>query len=97
MSEPGSEGDSPQLRFWGSASRRQALGSLPSREGEWEVHLVVENVAPDLFHGRIAFVRGDERRVTAAVIVEETEGEVLERAEEMPESMLRQFLVSVGG
>lgn len=88
-------GDGPQLQIWDSAARRQSLGRLPVDEEAWEVHLLVETVAPDLARGRIVFERGGHRLITAPVIVEESEAEVVSRAESMPRSMLRQFLVSV--
>ena len=90
-------GDGPQLQFWENASRRQELGVLEVEGREWEVHLVVERAARDLHRGRIAFRRGDEHMLTAPVIVEETDAEVGRRAEALPESMIRQFFVSVSG
>lgn len=91
----GNAEDGPQLQIWDSAARRQSLGRLSMGDEEWEVHVVVEAAAPDLVRGRIAFERGGKRLMTAPVIVEESEREVLEHAETMPRSMLRQFLVSV--
>lgn len=89
----GEEG--PQLQIWDSDTRRHSLGRLVVGDEEWEVYLLSETVASDLARGRIAFQRGTLRLVTAPVIVEETETEVVRRAEAMPESMIRQFLVSV--
>jgi len=88
-------GDGPQLQIWDSASRRQSLGRLPLDEEEWEVQVVVETVAPDLARGRLVFERGSRRLVTAPIIVEESEAEVVRRAESMPRSMIRQLLVSI--
>lgn len=86
-----------QLQIWESAARRQPLGTLGTDDGEWEVYLVVELVTPDLYRGRIAFRRDDEYMVTAPVIVEEGEAEVVRRAEELPRSMIRQFHASLRG
>lgn len=94
--EDGSD-DGPQLQIWESASRRQALGTLPVDGEEWEVYLVVERESRDLYRGRIAFRRGDEHLVTAPVLVEETDEELQATAEELPQSMIRQFFVSVRG
>lgn len=91
----GSGRDGPQLQIWESAARRQHLRDLEVDGDAWEVHLIVERAARDLYRGRIAFRRGDDHMVTAPVIVEETDAEVARRAEELPESMLRQFFVSV--
>lgn len=98
MSSDESGESGPQLRIWENASRRQSLGHLEDAEdggARWEVHLVVERAASDLFRGRLAFHRNDDYLVTAPIIVEESEGAVVARAEELPESMLQQFLVSV--
>lgn len=97
MSGGAGDGDGPQLRIWENASRRLELGSLSVDGEEWEMHLVVERAAPDLFRGRIAFRRGDEHLLTAPVVVEESDPEVEERARELPESMIRQFFLSVRG
>lgn len=90
-------GNGPQLRIWESASHRQQLGDLDVDGETWEVHLVVERASRDLYRGRIAFRRGEDHMVTAPVIVEETDADVGRRAEELPDSMLRQFFVSVRG
>ncbi len=93
--ERGPEDDGPQLQIWDAETRRHSLGRLVDGDEEWEVHVVAETVTNDLARGRLTFQRGRLQLVTAAVIVEETEAEVLRRAEAMPESMIRQFLVSV--
>ncbi len=93
----GPDEEGPQLQIWDSDTRRHGLGRLVLGEEEWEVHLLSETVTSDLARGRLAFQRGTVHLVTAPVIVEETEAEVVRRAESMPESMIRQFLVSVRG
>lgn len=95
MTGDGDEGS--QLQIWETASRRQELGRLEDDGAVWEVHLVVEKEARDLFRGRLAFRRGDDHLLTAPVLVEESEEAVVRRAEELPESMIRQFLTSVRG
>lgn len=94
MSTDDGDGES-QLQIWESASRRQQLGQLRSDGVDWEVHLVVEKASRELFRGRLAFRRGDEHFLTAPVLVEESEEEVVRRAGELPDSMLEQFLTSV--
>lgn len=96
MTEERGEDDS-QLQIWESAARRQELGTVEHEDESWEVHVVVEKEAPDLVRGRLAFRRGDDYLLTAPVVVEETEAEVVRRAEDLPDSMIRQFLVSVRG
>ena len=96
MSEDRRDGES-QLQIWETAARRQELGELRSGGVEWEVHLVVEKASSDLFRGRLAFRRGDDHLLTAPVLVEETEEEVVRRAQELPDSMLEQLLASVRG
>lgn len=93
--DSGETGTGPQLRIWENASRRQSLGRLEDGDESWEVHLVVERAASDLYRGRLAFHRNDDYLVTAAIIVEESEAGVVARAEELPESMMHQFLMSV--
>jgi hypothetical protein len=95
MSRETGEGEGPQLQIWENASRRLELGSLPVDGEDWEIHLVVERAASDLFRGRIAFRRGDEHLLTAPVVVEESDQDVERRARELPESMIRQFFLSV--
>lgn len=98
MTEDGGDPrEGPQLRIWESAARREEIGELVVEDETWEVHLVVERAARDLYRGRIAFRRGEDHMVTAPVIVEPTDAEVGRRAEELPDSMLRQFFVSVRG
>ena len=84
-----------QLQIWDTDTQRHSLGQLMLGDEEWEVHLLCETVATDLARGRLAFQRGQRYLMTAPVIVEDTEAEVVRRAESMPESMMRQFLVSV--
>ena len=96
MTDERGNGDS-QLQIWESAARRQEIGTVEHEDESWKVHVVVEKEAPDLVRGRLAFRRGDDHLLTAPVIVEETEAEVVRRAEALPASMIRQFLVSVRG
>lgn len=93
MTDDGDDGS--QLQFWETASRRQELGRLEAEGTDWEVHLVVEKAARELFRGRLAFRHGDDHLLTAPVLVEESEEGVVRRAEELPDSMIRQFLNSV--
>lgn len=94
---PNREDGESQLQIWESASRRQQLGELEDEGAVWEVHLVVEKASRELFRGRLAFRRADDHLLTAPVLVEQSEAAVVRRAEELPDSMLHQFLVSVRG
>ncbi len=94
MTEDDRDGES-QLRIWESASRRQELGQVESEGRTWEVHLAVEKASRELFRGRLAFRRNDDHLLTAPILVEETEEEVVRRAEELSDNMLEQFLASV--
>lgn len=96
MNDERGEGDS-QLQIWESASRRQEIGAVEHEGVSWQVYLVVEKDAPNLVRGRLAFRHGDDHLLTAPVLVEASETEVVRRAEELPASMMRQFLVSVRG
>lgn len=95
MSSEDSGEPGPQLQIWENASRRQPLGHLEDGDARWQVHLIVERAAADLFRGRLAFHRDDDYLVTAPIIVEESEAAVVARAEELPDAMIHQFLVSV--
>lgn len=95
MRSDDSSGTGPQLQIWENASRRQALGHLEDGDLRWEVHLVVERAASDLFRGRLAFHRNDDYLVTAPIVVEESEAAVVARAEELPDAMIHQLLESV--
>lgn len=94
MSSDDSGESGPQLQIWKNASRRTSLGHVDDGDLRWEVHLVVERAASDLYRGRLAFRRDDDYLVTAPILVEESEDEVVTRAEELPASMLHQFLAS---
>lgn len=96
MSDERGDGDS-QLQIWESAARRQEIGTVEHEGRTWEVYLVVEKEAPDLVRGRLAFRHGDDHLLTAPVLVEESEADVVRRAEDLPTSMVRQFLVSIRG
>lgn len=86
----------PQLQIW-DEGREATLGVLADGEGEWSVSVLVESVDADLFRGRFRFRQGDERHETAPVLVEESAGAVVRRAQELPAAMLRQLLASARG
>lgn len=85
----------PQLHIWDAAAREFELGTLVDGDDTWELFVVSERTSSELCHGRISFRRGEERYDTDAILVEESENEVLRRAGELPASMLRQFLLSL--
>jgi hypothetical protein len=91
---PSGEGP-PQLHIFDADAREFELGSLVDGDDTWQLIVMVERTSADLCRGRISFRCEDERFDTDAILVEETEREVLERAEELPASMLRQLLLSI--
>jgi len=85
-------GDPPQLQIWDAATREFEVGTLHDHDETWSLVVVAERSAPDLFKGRISFRRGEERYDTDAILLEETEEDLVRRATELPASTLRQFL-----
>jgi len=81
--------------MWDTAEAERPLARLGEQNAVWDVFLILERVAQDLWRGRISF-RDDagQRFDTAPVIVEESEAGVLRRGEELPASMLKQLLDS---
>ena len=95
-SRPGSgNGKPPQLHIFDAATREFELGTLMSDDERWGLHVVLERTSSDLFRGRISFRRDDERYDTDPIVLGETEDAVVERASELPASMLRQLLDSL--
>ena len=93
MSEPGQKnGDPPQLQIWDTATRVYEPGALPDHEATWSLIVVAERSSADLCRGRISFRRGEERYDTDAILLEESEDDLVRRASELPASTLRQFL-----
>lgn len=93
--DSGEPGDAPpQLQIWENAGRTEEVEDLTVDGEIWKVQLLVERAAHDLFRGRLAFRSGEESFVTAAVLVEESEEAVVQRATTLPEAMVRQFFVS---
>ncbi len=97
MSDDGiRKGDKPpQLHIWDAAAREFELGALVDGDETWELFVLSERTSSDLCRGRISFRRDDERYDTDAILVEESEKELLRRAGELPASMLRQLLTSL--
>lgn len=85
----------PQLHIWDAGGREVQIGELEDDGGDWTLHVVLEQAAPDLYRGRLSFRRGEERVETAPVIVEDSEEAVVRRATGLPPSMVRQFFLSV--
>ncbi len=90
-----SDTDPPQLHIFDAAAREVELGSLVDGEDSWQLWVIVERTSADLCRGRISFRNEDERYDTDAILVEESEREVLDRARDLPASMLRQLLLSI--
>jgi hypothetical protein len=90
-----SDRDPPQLHIFDAAAREVELGSLVDGEDSWQLWVIVERTSADLCRGRISFRTEDERHDTDAILVEESERDVLDRASDLPASMLRQLLLSI--
>lgn len=88
-------GKPPQLHIFDAALREVEIGTLMSGDERWELHAVVERTSAELFRGRISFRREEERYDTDPIVLGETEDAVIERATELPASMLRQLLDSL--
>jgi len=84
-----------QLQMWDTASRELTIGELSQGSELWEVYVVVERAAGDLFRGRISFRDRATRYDTVPILVEESEAAVVKRATELPRSMLLQLLTSL--
>ena len=96
MSDSGkANGEPPQLQIWDSATREFEIGTLTDGQESWSLIVVAERPSADLCRGRISFRRGEERHDTSAILLEETEEELVRRAAELPASTLRQFLTSL--
>ncbi len=87
------DGDCLQVHIW-DGGREAAVGTVEDEEGEWSAVVVIEAEAEDLARGRLSFRLGDARYDTAPIIVEESAEAVVERAAELPASMLRQLLMA---
>ena len=91
----GGKGKPPQLHIFDAAAREFDVGVLMSDDEQWDLLVVLERTSSDLFRGRISFRRDDERYDTDPIVLGETEEAVIERATELPASMLRQLLDSL--
>ncbi|MFW6084591.1 MAG: hypothetical protein ACODAA_05205 [Gemmatimonadota bacterium] len=85
----------PQLHIFDGSTREFDVGTLMTGDDRWALHVVLERTSADLFRGRISFRRDEERYDTDPIVLGETEGAVVERAAELPASMLRQLLDSL--
>ena len=90
-----SNGDPPQLQIWDQATREFEIGTLMDGQESWDLVVIADRAAADLWRGRISFRHGEERYDTTAVLLEETENELVQRAAELPASTLRQFLTAL--
>jgi hypothetical protein len=88
-------GDPPQLQIWDTATREFEVGTLHDHEETWSLVVVAERSSSDLCRGRISFRRGEERYDTDAILLEESEEDLVRRATELPASTLRQFLAAL--
>lgn len=85
----------PQLHIFDAASREFDIGNLMSGNEVWALYVIMERTSAELFRGRISFRCEDERHDTDAIVLGETEAAVIERASELPASMLHQLLNSL--
>lgn len=90
----GSHDEPPQLHIWDDEGRQASVGTVAEDGAEWELVVLLEPVAGDLFRGRLSFRNGEERHDTAPVLVEESAEAVVRRAADLPAALLRQLLVS---
>ena len=88
-------GKPPQLHIFDAATSEFDIGTLMSGDERWGLHLMLERTSADLFRGRISFRRHEERFDTDPIVLGETEEAVIDRASELPASMLRQLLDSL--
>jgi hypothetical protein len=96
VSESGKRnGDPPQLQIWDTATREYEVGTLHDHDETWSLVVVAERSTADLCRGRISFRRGEERYDTDAILLEESEDDLVRRATELPASTLRQFLAAL--
>jgi len=96
VSESGKRnGDPPQLQIWDTATREYEVGTLHDHDETWSLVVVAERSSADLCRGRISFRRGEERYDTDAILLEESEDDLVRRATELPASTLRQFLAAL--
>lgn len=96
MNESGKQnGEPPQLQIWDTATREFEVGTLHDHDEAWSLVVVVERSTSDLCRGRISFRRGEERYDTDAILLEESEEDLVRRATELPASTLRQFLAAL--
>ena len=96
MNESGKQnGDPPQLQIWDTATREFEVGTLHDHDETWSLVVVAERSTTDLCRGRISFRRGEERYDTDAILLEESEEDLVRRAAELPASTLRQFLAAL--
>ncbi|MFQ5679755.1 MAG: hypothetical protein ACE5HP_09905 [Gemmatimonadota bacterium] len=91
------DADVPQLQMWDDEGRNRPIGTIQEDGVEWELGVILEPVSSDLVRGRLSFRSGEERYVTAPVLVEESTAAVIRRAEELPGAMVRQLLASARG
>ncbi len=85
----------PQLHIFDGSTREFDVGTLVTGDDRWALHVVLERTSADLFRGRISFRRDEERYDTDPIVLGESEEAVVERAAELPASMLRQLLDSL--
>lgn len=85
----------PQLHIFDAAAHETDIGSLMSNNEVWALYVILERTSAELYHGRISFRCDDERYDTDAIVLGETEAAVIERASELPASMLHQILDSL--
>ncbi len=92
----GGNGDTPpQLHIFDAAARETDIGNLMSGNEVWALYVILERTSAELFHGRISFRCDDERYDTEAIVLGETEAAVIQRASELPATMLHQILDSL--
>lgn len=94
-SGPPHDQDPPQLHIFDATAREFELGTLIDGDETWQLFVIAERTSSDLCRGRLSFRHEDERYETSAILVEDSEQAVLQRAGALPASMLHQLLASV--
>lgn len=85
-----------QLRMWDETPRESALGSVTAHGLTWSVFLEVRECADRFVRGRLVFRNEGRERRTADIFVAHTVDEVMERAKNFEEHLLRQLVEALG-
>lgn len=85
-----------QLRIWDETPRECALGKVSAHGITWSVFLEYRECADRFARGRLVFRNEGRERRTADIFVAKTTDEVIERAKNFEEHLLRQLVEALG-